>query len=175
MTTSPAGPAPAPPDAPGRNWLPWRSATLGWLVATVLLAAGLPLFLRMPLWCDATLYQVAARNVLQGGVHYRDVFDTNPPGFVWLMCPIYAAFGPCPEALRTIDLLIVGTITVLLLRWARAAGAGRADLAWAAAGVASFYPRSSEFCHIQRDLWILLPAVRATVYRLRRVERARAE
>src|SRR5438067_5656000 len=175
MTTSPAGPAPAPPDAPGRNWLPWRSATLGWLVATVLLAAGLPLFLRMPLWCDATLYQVAARNVLQGGVHCRDVFDRSPPGFVWLMCASYAPFGPCSEALRTVDLLIVAAITVLLLRWARAAGANRADVAWAAAGVASFYPFITEFCHIQRDVWMTLPAVLATVYRLRRVERARAE
>jgi hypothetical protein len=175
MTTPPAGPAPAPTDAPDWSWLPWRNATLGWLAAAVLLAAGLPLFLRMPVWCDVTLYELAARAVLQGGVHYRDVFDTNPPGFVWLLCGIVALFGYCPEALRAVDLLIVGAITALLLRWARAAGASRAGAAWAAAGVASFYPFITEFCHIQRDVWMTLPAVLAVGYRLRRVERARSE
>ena len=48
---------------PARRY-PWRSAVLGWLAAAVFLAAGVPLFLRMPLWCDATLYQLAARSKL---------------------------------------------------------------------------------------------------------------
>jgi hypothetical protein len=175
MTTLPAAPAPATTDEPGYRWLPWRNATLGWLATAVILAAGLPLFIRMPLWCDVTLYEVAARNVLQGGVHYRDVFDTNPPGFVWLMCGIFALVGHWPEALRAVDLFFVGTTTVLLLRWARAAGASRAAVAWAAAGVASFYPFISEFCHVQRDVWMTLPAILAIGYRMRRIERACAE
>ncbi|HEY1190874.1 MAG TPA: hypothetical protein VGE74_24800, partial [Gemmata sp.] len=62
----------------------WRSARLGWALAAAVLVAAVPLFLAMPPWCDVTLYQMAARNVLQGGVHYRDIFDTNLPGFVWL-------------------------------------------------------------------------------------------
>lgn len=169
MTTPPAA------DEPRFRWLPWRCAALGWLATAVILAAGLPPFLRMPVWCDVTLYEVAARNVLQGGVHYQDVFDTNPPGFVWLMCGAFALFGHNTEALRAVDLLIVGAITVLLLRWARAAGASRAAVAWAAAGVASFYPFISEFCHIQRDVWMTLPAVFAVGYRMRRIERARTQ
>ncbi|HEY1187812.1 MAG TPA: hypothetical protein VGE74_09150, partial [Gemmata sp.] len=56
------------------------SAALGWFATGALLVAGLPLLLQMPLWCDTTLYTVAARNVASGGTHYRDVFDTNPPG-----------------------------------------------------------------------------------------------
>jgi hypothetical protein len=174
MTTPPAGPTPDPSE-PSRRRLPWRSATAGWIATAALLAAGVPLFLRMPLWCDVTLYELAARAVLTGGVHYRDVFDTNPPGFVWLMCAVLGVFGYAPEAPRTVDLLIVVSITVLLLRWARAAGATRAGIAWGAAGVASFYPFISEFCHVQRDVWMTLPAVLAVVYRMRRIERARAE
>lgn len=173
MTTPPAGPAPDPAEP--RRRLPWRSAALGWLAAAALLAAGVPLLLRMPVWCDVTLYQLAARAVLSGGTHYKDVFDTNPPGFVWLMCGVISLSGYSSEALRTIDLLIVVTITVLLLRWARATGATRAGVAWAAAGVASLYPFLTEFCHIQRDTWMTLPAVLATLYRVRRVEHARRE
>jgi hypothetical protein len=167
-------PDPEPdPSTPTGRWLPWRSAALGWLVATAALAAGVPLFLRMPLWCDATLYQVAARNVLEGGVHYRDVFDTNPPGFVWLVCGVWAALGPSSEALRSVDLAIVALITLLLVRWAARAGAGLAARAWLVAGVAAFYPFVSEFCHIQRDVWMMAPALAAILYRLHRVEAAR--
>lgn len=39
------------------------------------------------------MYDVAARNILRGGVHYRDVFDTNLPGIVWLMAAIRSAKG----------------------------------------------------------------------------------
>ena len=174
MTTLPDASHSAPaPAAPGR-W-PWRSAALGWLAAAAFLAAGVPLFLRMPLWCDATLYQLAARAVLDGGTHYKDVFDTNPPGFVWLTCGVIRLFGYAPEALRAIDLLIVVATTALLLRWARAAGATWAGVAWGAAGVASLYPFLTEFCHTQRDVWMTLPAVLATLYRVRRVERAGRE
>ena len=72
---------------------PWRSVWLPRAVAAVALAVGVPLFLRSPPWCDITLYQMAARNLLQGGVHYRDLFDTNLPGFVWAMTALYAVFG----------------------------------------------------------------------------------
>src|SRR5271166_4500246 len=89
---------------------PWRSATLGWFVFACLLVAGLPLFLRMPLWIDVTLYDLAARSVLAGGTHYRDVFDTNPPGFVWALCLVRTVFGPSSEALRAVDLAVVGIV-----------------------------------------------------------------
>src|SRR4029078_4012408 len=51
-----------------------------WILLALLLAAGVPLFLCMPLWADVTFYDLCARNILAGGAHYRDVFDTNPPG-----------------------------------------------------------------------------------------------
>jgi hypothetical protein len=151
--------------------MPWRSAALGWLATAALLLAGVPLFLRMPLWCDATLYDVAARNLLRGGTHYKDVFDTNPPGFVWLLCGVRATLGWSPEAARAVDLAAVAAITVLLLRWAAAAGAPPAARAWTAAAVAAFYPFVTEFCHLQRDVWLMLPALLAVRARVRRVAR----
>lgn len=154
------------------RWFPWRSASLGWVATGVILALGVPLFLRMPLWCDATLYDVAARAILRGGAHYRDVFDTNPPGFPWIVCGIRAVLGPSSEALRAVDLLFVAAVTALLLRWARLGGASPAGCAWAAAAIAGFYLFSSEFNHAQRDVWMMLPAVAASLYRIRRIERA---
>ena len=41
-----------------------------------------------------SLYMMAARNLLQDRVHYRDLFDTNMPGFVWVTTAIYSVFGP---------------------------------------------------------------------------------
>ena len=158
-----------------RRWLPWRMAAPGWLALAVVLGVAVPLFLRMPLWCDATLYDVAARNVLSGGVHYRDVFDTNPPGFVWLLCGIRAAFGWSIEALRAADLVIVGTAVALLLRWARLAGSDAAGVAWTAAAAAGFYLYTSEFSHTQRDVWMMLPAAAAVLVRIRRIEQMREE
>src|SRR5207248_1926801 len=94
----------APPGSP--NWPPWRSVWLARAVLAAALVAGVPPFLRMPPWCDATLYDVAARNLLRGGVHYRDVFDTNTPGFVWAVAAVRAALGWSTEALRAVDLAI---------------------------------------------------------------------
>ena len=73
--------------------MPWRSAIVARTLTTLALIIGVPLFLRMPPWCDLTLYDVAAQNLLRGGVHYRDVFDTNLPGFVWILTAIRATFG----------------------------------------------------------------------------------
>src|SRR3954471_18319441 len=120
-------------------WLtrsPWP-AYPGLLAALV---GGLPLFLRMPPWADLTLYDVAARNLLTGGVLYRDVFDTNLPGFVWALAAVRAVFGWSYEAVRAVDLLVVAGIVALLDRLGARAGASRSARAWAAAGVAAFYP-----------------------------------
>ena len=152
---------------PPRILWPWRRAWPGWLLAVASLAAGLPLFLRMPPWCDLTLYDLAVRTVCTGGVHYRDVFDTNLPGFVWCLALVRFTLGNSVEAVRVVDLSIVLACGVLLARFARRAGADRAGVAWFAAGGAIFYPFTTEFCHAQRDVWMLLPALLALAVRLR--------
>ena len=122
----------------------------------------------MPPWCDLTLYDVAARNLIEGGVHYRDVFDTNMPGFVWLLALVRGLFGWSVEAVRGVDLLIVTGIVVVLERLAAAGGASRSVRAWAVAGAVLFYLFQSEFNHVQRDVWMLLPALIAVGLRFRR-------
>src|SRR5438105_3526568 len=98
---------------------PWRSVWLPRIVTAVMLLAGLPIFLRMPLWCDLTLYDLAARNLLEGGVHYRDVFDTNLPGFVWVLACIRGVVGFGAFQLRCVDLVIVVGIVLLIDRLAK--------------------------------------------------------
>jgi hypothetical protein len=139
---------------------------LGWLTTAVALIIGVPLFLRMPPWCDLTLYDMAAANLLRGGLHYRDVFDTNLPGFVWCLTLIQWLFGPSIEAVRCVDLAIVAGIVFLLDRLAKSGGATMLARAWFVAGVALFYPFTSEFNHAQRDVWMLLPALGATALRV---------
>ncbi|HJZ60105.1 MAG TPA: hypothetical protein VKE74_34505 [Gemmataceae bacterium] len=72
----------------------WRSVWVPRVLTGLGLFLGLPMVLRMPPWADITLYDNAARCVLHGGAHYRDVFDTNPPGFVWALTAVRAVLGP---------------------------------------------------------------------------------
>ncbi len=162
---------PPPPPPPPAGLRPWRSAAAGWAVAALALAAGVPLFLCMPPWADVTLYDVAARTLLRGGVHYRDVFDTNTPGFVWALAAIRSCCGWSYEALRAVDLAVVGAAAAVLAGFVRRAGGAGFPVAWFAAAVALFYPFTSEFNHCQRDVWMLLPAAVAAWMRLRQVER----
>ncbi|MFO0822339.1 MAG: hypothetical protein U0792_04360 [Gemmataceae bacterium] len=150
--------------------LPWRSATAGWVVTALTLLAGVPLFLCMPPWVDVTLYDMAARSILRGGVYYRDVFDTNLPGVTWVMASVRFVFGWSYEALRVFDLLVIAAEVALLIVWVRKAGGSAAAAAWFAAAAALFYLGTSEFNHIQRDPWMLLPALVAARLRLSRVD-----
>jgi hypothetical protein len=150
------------------RWLPWRSVRFPQVLTAFALLIGLPLFLRSPPWCDITLYQLAARNLLHGGVHYRDLFDTNLPGFVWIMTAISAAFGPSVLAVRTLDIAIAIGAMLLLDRLVKQSGATLATRWWMFAGAAAFYPFTNESAHAQRDLWMALPGFAAVVVRLRR-------
>ena len=157
------------PVLPAR-WRPWRSARLGYAVAALALVVAVPPFLCLPPWNDVTLHDLAARNILRGGVHYRGVFDTNLPGIDWAMAAIRATCGWSYEALRAWDLAVIGAAVMLLAGWVRKPG-GAAAVAWYAAAAALFYPFTTEFCHCQRDPWMLLPAAAAARLRLRQVGR----
>src|SRR5262245_3022312 len=164
---------PSPDVPPPRRWFhPWRSATAGWVVAALALLAGVPLFLCMPPWNDVTLHDMAVRSILRGGVHYRDVFDTNLPGIDWAMAGVRLALGWSYEALRAVDLVVIAAEVWLLAGWVRRAGGMGYTVAWLAAAAALFYPFSTEFNHAQRDPWLLLPALVAARLRLARVMRA---
>lgn len=148
-----------------------------WLPAAILLLAGVlllavPLVLCMPVWADVYLYDLAARNVLQGGVAYRDIFDTNFPGMVWLHVFVRSIFGWSSEALRAVDLLVVGASLMLMVAWpVRLSSRGRVLLV--ACGFAVYFV-TGESCHVQRDVWMLLPALSALRLRQMQVDRLRA-
>ncbi len=148
---------------------PWLPAFLAGLFAVL----GVPVFLRLPLWCDVTLYDVAARSLLAGGLHYRDVFDTNPPGFVWCLTLLRATLGTSTIAVRAVDLAVLAGIVLCLDRLAKLGGGSRTSRAWATAGMLAIYLFSTEYIHAQRDIWLALPALVALVLRLRRIGSAR--
>src|SRR5262249_45264595 len=122
---------PLPSSGPGRR----RSWRLGWLALALLLVAAVPLPVCMPLFSDVIQHDLSARIVLQGGVHYRDVFDTNPPGIVWIHVALRSLLGWSSEAFRLADLANVSAIIWLLVRWLRLLGRSPAGVVWAAVGV----------------------------------------
>jgi hypothetical protein len=93
----------------------------GLVALAAVLVIGVPLFLRTPVWVDVTYHDVSAWNVLHGGVHYRDVFETNLPGMVWLHCLVRPVVGWSHEAIRIVDLVVFGTVLWLLTRLMRPA------------------------------------------------------
>jgi hypothetical protein len=81
MSASPAVPAFAPSPQPhaapetGAAARSDRAATLlGWAALALVLVLGVPVFLCMPVCFDTFHYDSCARNLLRGGVHYRDTF-----------------------------------------------------------------------------------------------------
>ena len=141
----------------------------GWIVLALLLAIGVPLLLCMPPWADVTMYDVAAQTLLRGGVMYRDVFDTNLPGAIWVQTIVRALFGWRYDTLRAFDLLVVSAVLWLLLEWIRELGARRTTRVWVAVSVYAYYLFQSEAIHCQRDVWMLLPVLLALRIRRRQV------
>ena len=127
----------------------------------LVLVAFTPLFVCMPLWVDATHYDICARNLLQGGVHYRDTLDSNFPGVVWMHVAIREMFGWSSEALRAFDLAAFSGIVCLIWRLLTVAGAAGAVRAWAAVAFYGFYFSLPETCHCQRDVWMFFCAMLA--------------
>ncbi|GIX03935.1 MAG: hypothetical protein KatS3mg113_0941 [Planctomycetaceae bacterium] len=138
-------------------------------VALVMLATLLyllPLFLRMPVTNDAEMYDLQTWLWLRGGILYRDVLEPNLPGVIWLQSLVRLTFGWSSEALRGFD-------AVLSLVWASLA----AWLVWIIRGSQSralltmglmllCYWSLSEWNHCQRDIWLLVPALTACMWRL---------
>lgn len=148
---------------------------LAWTALAVLLLAGLPLFLCMAPWLDVTLYDIAARTVLRGGVPYRDVFDTNLPGPLWIHLLVRATLGYRSEVLRLVDAGLVGASIMLLANWLRPLGLSRVARVALAFVLCAFYLSTAELCHCQRDIWMLLPALVALYLRRRQLTEITAE
>ena len=99
----------APPDR--------LSAVLNWSALALILVGGVPLFLCMPFWFDVYHYDGCARTMMRGGVLYRDVFDNNLPGVIWLHAALRSLVGWQPEMLHLADLVFFTVDVLLLVRW----------------------------------------------------------
>src|SRR5438094_434799 len=134
--------AAAPSSGTGRR----GPALIAWAALLLVLAVGLPLFLCMPLWFDVIHYDLCARKLLRGGVLYRDVFDNNLPGVIWMQAAVRAALGWRPEMLRLADFSFMALVVLLLLRWVPAGGRGAPARVGTAAALAAFYLFTPEMC-----------------------------
>lgn len=147
------------------------SAATAWVVLTLLLVVNVPLFLCMPLTDDTTLYDLQALNLMRGGVMYLDIFEPNLPGVVWMHVGVRSLLGSSSLAMRAADLTFFSMVVWLLTSWVRAIGRSAATQVWLAVVLFLFYFSISEWCHCQRDMWMLMPGLAALHLRRRQVDR----
>jgi len=119
----------------------------------------------MPVTNDVSYYDIQARTVLKGGVLYRDMVEPNFPGVVWIHMCVRSLFGWSTEALRSFDLLLFSFIVILLTRFI---SAKYFQLSFVL--VLTYYS-VSEWCHVQRDVWLLIPAVAGMFMRYYQIQR----
>ena len=134
-----------------------KIAALVALVITAIYVA--PLFVSKPLTSDTVLYDLQAKTVLDGGVAYRDILEPNLPGAIWTHMALRSVIGPSSEAIRIVDLFVLGLNLTLLSLWMKRSGIGSTARLITATILLIFYVSMSEWCHCQRDSWMLLPAL----------------
>jgi hypothetical protein len=140
------------------------------LLLLAVLVVNVPAFLCLGLDSDATQWDLCTRTVLRGGVLYRDAFENNLPGMLWLHAAVRSLLGWSVTALRAADLLLVAAAVWLLVRQVPPAAGSGARVGLAAV-LALFYFSTSEWCHCQRDTWLLPAALLALTLRQRQAQR----
>ena len=126
----------------------------------------------MPLTADTALYDLQAQALLKGGTLYRDIVEPNFPGVVWIHLLIRSVCGWSTEAMRLFDLAMVFAILFLCGLLARHHNGMKlrssgTSVPWFVAISLLFYVSLSEWCHCQRDTWMLLPTIGATLIRMK--------
>ncbi len=147
----------------------------------MLTLSQVPLFLQQTLTPDTVLYDLQARLMLEDGILYRDIVEPNLPGVVWIQAGLRFLFGWSPLVLRIFDLGVVAGISLILSHvivpctssWLAELeeDSGRRVLRYSLVLlIGTFYLSTSEWCHCQRDTWMLLPCLAAVLLRLARTE-----
>lgn len=148
--------------------------TLPLLCLAVLLGIAGPQFVRMPLTNDTVLYDLESRMLREGAMLYRDVLEPNLPGVVWVHVGVRRLLGESSAALRAFDLGVLAVIIMCAAGLFRAAHRRSSAAAWFALAATGFYLSMSEWCHTQRDTWMLAPALLALWMRCRHIQRRAA-
>ena len=129
------------------------------ICVVVLLAVAGPQFIRTPLTNDTALFDLQAVMIRDGAVLYRDVLEPNLPGVIWIHTGVRTIFGESSEAMRIFDLAVFCAILAAGGCWLVGRGFSRATSGWFCVAGLAFYFSISEWCHCQRDTWMLLPAM----------------
>ena len=145
-------------------------AAVAWSLLVLLLVTNVPLFLCMPLTDDAAMYDLQALNWLHGGMLYRDILEPNLPGVIWLHAAVRWTLGTSSMALRAVDLLLFSTFVALSRNWLASSGATRATQAWSVLVLFVCYFSLSEWCHCQRDIWLLVLGLAGLTLRRRQID-----
>jgi hypothetical protein len=153
-----------------RQRLPWAWITGGGLIGLVLL--GLPLHVRMGTWSDVVFFDLCARNVLRGGMLYRDVFVHGLPGIIFSFAAVRSFLGWSYEAIRLVDCVVVLAIVGLLAFGPLAPARAAVERLALGTILVLFYFATSEWSHCQPDIWMMVPALLALTLRCRRLQAA---
>ena len=149
--------------------LKFQSHSDHWLFCGVVLLAVLtvPQMLCLPLTADTEHYDVQAHCALNGGVLYRDVLEPNLPGVVWIHMLVRTVAGWSSEVMRAFDLIVLLAIGVLLSKCLGISmrGEGAVHTGFVMLFLWWCYVSLPEWCHCQRDIWMLLPALGALALR----------
>lgn len=160
------------PEA-ARNGGGSKGSVNAWVCLAAWSAFALPMFLKMPLTNDTCLFDIQARMVTQGGTLYKDMHEPNLPGVVWLQMLARAIGGESSLTMRVFDLaFFIGILSSVFLILRRQSAASSRQAAWTITGLSVFYFGLSEWCHCQRDTWVLLPVLAGAMLRMRQIDRA---
>jgi hypothetical protein len=144
---------------------------LGGLVLLIAFIALAPLYVCMGPWTDNSLFDLCARSVLNHQPVYHNYFFHGPPGLVLTFSVLHAILGWHSEAIRLVEVVILLAIFALLAWRFLPAQASSAFRLWTMTALWFYYTSTSEWCHCQPDVWMLLPAFTALSLRQRAVER----
>jgi hypothetical protein len=135
------------------------AASCAILAAYLLLRSNL---IEIPLGRDEGGYAYAGREILAGGLLYRDVFDLRPPGPFYLYALALAFVPPTPAGIHVFLHVYNFATCLALVSLARALGAGTPAALWTALAyaVASSLPGVQGF-QASSELLMLLPLVLA--------------
>jgi hypothetical protein len=142
----------------------------------ILVVTQAPVFLAQTLTPDAVMYDLQARCALTGGVLYRDIFEPNLPGVVWIHMAARSVVGWSSHVLRGFDLLMFAATSCLLSRMVRRSECSTGNrVDWGVFLLLFlFYLGTLEWCHCQRDTWMLPPALVALMFHSRWLKRCAA-
>ncbi|QGQ31870.1 hypothetical protein [Gimesia maris] len=151
-------------ETPDRPSL-WNTSNLALGSLLLLVVTATPQLVCMPVTNDVSYYDLQTRTVMRGGVLYRDIVEPNFPGVVWVHLTIRGMFGWSTEVLRICDLILFGLTVTFLARFVSPVRFQLSFLLFLA------YYSVSEWCHVQRDLWLLLPTAVALNLRWAQIRR----